>query len=188
MKKRGRIIGLLLAALAITALVGCGKGVEGTYTQKLTYDELTRKVYCDLAEPTGHLSTIGDAESLTGTNTLTLDKDGNYTLVKEVVLDFAKTNFAGMAEEQGAGPMHLKFTFTGTYTDEGEGQVKLSAATKCVADTDMSMYAQYLEDISGNSDSNAELLKLFPTQTLLYADENVDQIVEIGEDGTLSFK
>lgn len=89
----------LVLALALCAAAALASA-ESVYTKEFTTDEITSNTFHN-----GFVTALGAKE----VNTLTLKDDGTYVYVKELI--------SGSEEDPG---MKIIYTFTGTYTQDGD--------------------------------------------------------------------
>lgn len=153
--KNGSILvaATLIFALALTACGGGGGSakVNGTYTMELSTEECAGNLY---------VAGFMDSVQASQTNTLVLE-NGNYTLTKQL-----NTPAEITSAEAGTFSPNVKvvFTFTGTYTMDGD-VVVLSKAADCEFDANYGIFvdmgAGLLSD-SGKA-SNGDMVNCFGT-------------------------
>lgn len=93
-----KLFALMLALALCAALVSASAG--SVYTKEFTTEEITQNTFHN-----GFVTALGAREI----NTLTLNDDGSYEYVKELL--------SGSEEDPG---MKISYTFTGTYTQDGD--------------------------------------------------------------------
>jgi len=98
----------LVLALALCATLALASA-ESVYTKKMTTDDLTSNTFHN-----GFVTALGGIE----VNTLTLNDDGTYVYVKEIHQEDEAGNVLQATAE--APVMLITYTFTGTYTKDGD--------------------------------------------------------------------
>lgn len=141
----------MVFALTLTACGGGNSAVNGTYTMNLTAEQCAGNLY---------VAGFMDSVQASQTNTLVLE-DGNYTLTKQL-----DTPAEIASEETGAFAPNVKvvFTFTGTYTMDGD-VVVLSKAADCEFDANYGIFVEMgagLLNDSGKA-SNGDMVNCFGT-------------------------
>ena len=99
----------LVLALTLCASLVLTASAESVYTKKYTLEEITQNTFHN-----GFVTALGGVE----VNTLTLNDDGSYVYVKEIHQEDENGNVLEATEE--APVMLLTYTFTGTYTQDGD--------------------------------------------------------------------
>lgn len=144
-------VAAVVSALALTACGGGNGGksdVNGTYTMELTAEQCAGNLY---------VAGFMDSCQASQTNTLVLE-NGNYTLTKHVV-----TPEELQSEDGAFAPnVDVTFTFTGTYTTDGDAVV-LAPAADCEFEANYGVFvdlgAGLLND-SGKA-SNGDMVNCF---------------------------
>ena len=109
-----KIIALaIVAVMCVCALASCGaKTLDGTYTCKFTKDDITSNTFHN-----GFVTALGANE----VNTIAFSPDGTYTYVKELHTEDESGNVVAPAD--GGMALLITYTFTGTYSVNGENAV-----------------------------------------------------------------
>ena len=105
-----KILALVLAAIMLMSVASA----ETTLVKNYTLDEITSNTFHN-----GFVTAVGGNE----TNTLVLNDDGTYTYTKKLYA----VDEEGNEKEDG---VHIVYTFTGTYTQDGD-TVVLAFPTAC---------------------------------------------------------
>ena len=103
-----KLISLVLV-LALCAALVLTASAESVYVKKYTLEEITQNTFHN-----GFVTALGGIE----VNTLTLNDDGTYVYVKEIHQEDENGNVLVPSEE--APVMLITYTFTGTYTQDGD--------------------------------------------------------------------
>ena len=99
----------LILALVLCAAMMVTASAESVYTKEFTTEEITQNTFHN-----GFVTALGGVE----VNTLTLNDDGTYVYVKEI----HQVNEDGTVNEgsEESPAMRITYTFTGTYTQDGD--------------------------------------------------------------------
>lgn len=155
-KKNFKTAWILVAAAMVfsLALTGCGGGgggkaaVDGTYTMELSAEQCAGNLY---------VAGFMDSCQASQTNTLVLD-NGSYTLTKQLTTPAEVTSEAGTISPN----VDVVFTFTGTYTMDGD-TVVLGKAADCEFDANYGIFVEIgagLLNDSGKA-SNGDMVNCF---------------------------
>ena len=128
----------------------------------------------------GITSTRGEAMGFIQVDTLTLHKDGSYTLVKELK--------STITNEMITQPVQVCYSFRGSFTRD-ENTVCLSAAFSGRGTVDWGTISMFLETGNGSYDSESSpgILSLYPTAFFVENCKNVPMTVYLNNDDKTFF-
>ena len=102
-----KLVAIILTLCLCAAL--CAVSAESIYVKKYSTEEITQNTFHN-----GFVTAMGGVE----VNTLTLNDDGTYVYVKEIHSE--DENGEAIQPTEEAPAMMVTYTFTGTYTQDGD--------------------------------------------------------------------
>ena len=177
------ILALVLALAAVSALA------ESTYTHFFSIEELAG---------TTDMNGFVAASPMTELNTIVLKDDGTYEYTKLMATLNENYEVVEIATEQAALRYEIRYTYTGTYTQEGD-QVTLNVPTECVFLEDWGILTTmgYMSNSEGKASEGARVVNYegtdfdpmdnFGSQVYKFVGHDAPVSITVNDDGTFNY-